>query len=100
MRRKLGWLGVGVFVLTAGCNTAASDQWRWPWVKSSAVAEQYTVPPMEDARYSDPPSLPKSVMKPGLKPQEVADPKRPPGLGGPGSQMPGARPSSPGNFMY
>lgn len=100
MRRKLGWLGLGVLVLATGCTTSAADQWRWPWVKPSALAEEYNSPPLADSRYSDPPTLPKSVMKPGLKAVEVADPKRPPGLGGPGSQMPGARPSSPGNFMY
>jgi hypothetical protein len=100
MGRALSWLGVAVFVLTAGCTTSAGDQWRWPWVKPSALDEQYTVPPLADARYSDYPTLPKSVIKPGLKPQEVADPKRQPGMGGPPGMMPGGRPSAPGSFMY
>jgi hypothetical protein len=101
MRRLMARLGVGLFVLSVGCNTAASDQWRWPWVKPSPLAEQYNVPPVDDERYSDPQQLPKSVMKPGLKPQDI-DPKRPPaGMGGPPGMMPGARPGgAPGNFMY
>jgi|GEM_PF-5061678 len=101
MRRMLARECVGVFLLSVGCTTAATDQWRWPWVKPSPLAEEYTVPPVHDERYSDYPTLPKSVIKPGLKP-ETTDPKRvPPGMGGPpGMQMPGARPGAPNNFMY
>ncbi|MCS6978088.1 MAG: hypothetical protein NZM31_13925 [Gemmatales bacterium] len=101
MRRTLARVVVGLLIGCLGCSTAASERINWPWSKSSALAEEYVVPPPHDDRYSSAPTLPRSVIKPGLKPQS-SDPKRPtqPGMGAPpGMMMPGMQPGGPGGGL-
>lgn len=101
MRRELARLITCGLLACVGCSTASSERINWPWSKPSALAEEYVVPPPTDDRYSSAPTLPRSVVKPGLKPQ-TSDPKRPqPGMGGPpGMMMPGMQPGGPGGLIY
>lgn len=82
-----------------GCMSSPGH-WHWPWEPTTtAKAEEYQVPPMEDARYSDPQNLPKSVMKPALPPKDESTAKRGmPSMGGGMGGMGGAGGMGPGAY--
>lgn len=89
-----GCVGFGLIAMM-GCASSSGQSWHWPWQSNvTAKAEEYHVPPMDDTRYSDPQSLPKSVMKPTIQPRDQATARRGmPGMGpmgggmGPGGQF-------------
>lgn len=83
-----------------GCMSSPGH-WHWPWESTvTAKADEYTIPPMDDSRYSDPPSLPKSALKTNLPTKDESMAKRQmPGMGGgmPG-MAPGGMAGGPGAF--
>jgi hypothetical protein len=77
MRRHARWLISGAMLLCClGCKTIEGYPVRWPWQKPSMLIEKYNVPPMSDARYSEPPTYPKSTMTPVLKREDPEDARR------------------------
>lgn len=71
MRRSSGWIcrmGLVMLFAGAGCNGPDGHRWTMPWQKPMAK-EDYQVPPIADARYSEPATLPKSALRPGVKPK-------------------------------
>jgi hypothetical protein len=80
----------------AGCQTADGHRWVLPWEKPVAK-EEIAVPPLADARYSEPQTLPKSAMKTGL-PTKPAEAPRPVPGGGMGAGPMAGRPGAYGGF--
>jgi hypothetical protein len=79
-------IGMVLLVLSAGCQSAAWYEWQWPWQKTVAAGHEYTVPPHEDARFSQPPQFPKHTVTPSIKRDtQIAgpNPNGPPGVGPP-----------------
>lgn len=77
MRHHGRWLILATMLLSSiGCKTIEGYPVRWPWQKPSMLAEKYNVPPMADARYSDPQSYPKSTMTPVLKREDPEEARR------------------------
>jgi hypothetical protein len=82
------WIGSVALLLAAGCQTADGHRWTMPWEKPVAK-EEIVVPPMADARYTEPQSLPKSAMRSGLATKPASEPGKPPTAGPMTSSMPG-----------
>ncbi|HMP60342.1 MAG TPA: hypothetical protein PKD86_13425 [Gemmatales bacterium] len=59
-----------------GCQTIEGYPVRWPWKKPSMLVEKYNVPPMADARYTDPQTYPKSTITPVLKREDPEEQRR------------------------
>ena len=67
----------------AGCSTIEGYPVRWPWSKTSMLAEKYDLPPVDDARYSNPPTYPKETMTPVLQVKDSPNSPKRPFTGGP-----------------
>jgi hypothetical protein len=70
-------------LLSAGCET--TNPFLWNWQTHNAKPDEYTVPPVTDARYSEPQRFPKYLTTPSLKKPDSDSTKPPAGFGGPPS---------------
>jgi hypothetical protein len=76
--RCMGWF-VAVLLGLSGCQSSEPNL-------KPILAEDYTVPPEEDARFSEPPAFPKETLNSGSL-------KKPPTAG-----MPSGAPKTPSRF--
>jgi hypothetical protein len=87
---RWAWLLALAGVSSAGCSASEWQQIQWPWQRQSVLKERYDVPPMDDARYSDPATFPKSTMTPTLRSPDDVNGRRPT-MVGPGGAGGGRR---------
>lgn len=65
------WLLLAALLPAVGCSTIEGYPVRWPWTKTSMLAEKYDLPAEDDTRYANPPSYPKETMTATLREKET-----------------------------
>jgi hypothetical protein len=90
MKRPAVWL-VSWGLLAAGCASADCCSW-WPFGFGTPKPEEYTVPPVADSRYSEPPKFPTQLVKPVLPTREGTEQRPGMGMGMGGGSRPGVAP--------
>jgi hypothetical protein len=74
-------LALAILAITAGCSSTDGMGVFLPY-RGALAAEEYCSPPVNDARYTQPPSYPSHLLKPVFKQREDDSGPRRPVIGG------------------